>query len=162
VDPRIRFERHIRRSRATQIRTFSKFIKNDEEEAQFSLLRIGELVADVVIRNDGELADYHSKIDKFIPRIDAFKREKIDQTSEIARSLAALGALGKRSTCQKISDMSAKTGTIKVRRYNTNRALKAVPEFARRYDGKNEKLLSYSLTDRGKCAIQLLELLEKL
>jgi hypothetical protein len=62
-------------------------------------------------------------------------------------------------TREQVSAKSAELG-IFVRKYNTNRALKAAPEFAERVE-RSGHLLSYKLTARGQRLLDLLNLIDE-
>lgn len=114
-------------------------------------------IATDIIRNDGTLEQYRSRIDKVIAALPKSSRGK-EQKSELHRTLVALNAI-ETGTCQQISSKSVDLG-IEVRKYNTNRALKSVPEFAERVK-RSGHLLSYKLTARGERLLDLLNLIEK-
>lgn len=164
ADQKVRYERHIRRARDSEIRTFAEFRKYDEEQSAFGLLRVAKDVADVIIENNDTMGNYHRKIDRVIRNFsnDSFRsREKIARRamspeSELVRSLLSLSRLGRASTCKQISEASLKEGRA-VRVYNTNRALKSVPEFARRIK-RGRELLRYRLLESGKAYLKFLEL----
>jgi hypothetical protein len=77
--------------------------------------------------------------------------------SELHRSLRALLTIGIAATCEEISELTAELG-LSVRKYNTNRALKEVPEFAHRLEQKGERL-RYQPTERSLSLLRLLDLL---
>ena len=70
--------------------------------------------------------------------------------------LQALASLGRAATCEEISVQTKQFG-VQVRKYNTNRALKEVPEFATRLEPSGNKLLRYRITPRGLIVLGLLE-----
>lgn len=164
-DSRTRFERHVRRARDKEVRTFSEFEKQDEQQARFGVLRVATEIATDIVRNDGTLEQYKVKIDMLISDLSGNRsriRERtgskgLSEKSELHRTLSALSALGSDGTCSAISAKASELG-MPVRKYNTNRALKEVPEFAERVKRAGH-LLSYRLTARGQ---QLLELLEEI
>jgi len=156
-DPRTRFERHLRRARDLEVQSFRDFQKQDERQAAFGALRVADEIATDIIRNDGTLEQYRSRIDKVIAALPKSSRGK-EQKSELHRTLVALNAI-ETGTCQQISSKSVDLG-IEVRKYNTNRALKSVPEFAERVK-RSGHLLSYKLTARGERLLDLLNLIEK-
>jgi hypothetical protein len=156
ADARVRFERHIRRSRDKEIMTFDDFLRNDEEQRTFGLLRVADEISDIRINNDGSMQDYHARIDDFILRqviSGDFKQQMAEKArflmeNEVVRSLLALRRLGRYSTCEEISTETAHAGA-KVRKYNTNRALKFIPELATRRKKPGE-LLQYHITAAGR------------
>jgi dephospho-CoA kinase/inosine/xanthosine triphosphate pyrophosphatase family protein len=157
-DARTRFERHLRRARDTDVRSFSEFQKQDEKQAAFGALRVAIEVATDTIRNDATLEQYRAKIDALV----SAPQKSVSghgQRSELHRTLIALDAIGDAGTCQQISAKSADLG-IPVRKYNTNRALKSAPEFAERVK-RSGLLLSYKLTARGQRLLELMNLIEK-
>jgi inosine/xanthosine triphosphate pyrophosphatase family protein/dephospho-CoA kinase len=165
-DSRTRFERHLRRARDPDVKTFRNFEKQDEEQANFGVLRVPTEVATDIIRNDSTLEQYKAKIDALVAGVDrnstrvaqaGHGHQAVRQKSELHRTLRALKAIGQVGTCEAISAKTAQFGPP-VRKYNTNRALKSVPEFAERVK-RSGHLLSYRLTARGD---QLLELLDKI
>ncbi|MDA9478255.1 xanthosine triphosphate pyrophosphatase [Bradyrhizobium sp. CCBAU 65884] len=158
ADVRTRFERHVRRARDKDVKTFVDFVKQDEQQARFGVLRVPTEIATDVVRNDGTLELYKERIDSLIVTMTGKHRaptQSRNQKSELYRTLNALRALGSAATCAAISEKAAELGTP-VRKYNTNRALKAVPEFAERVK-RSEELLRYKLTARGEALLQLLE-----
>jgi dephospho-CoA kinase/inosine/xanthosine triphosphate pyrophosphatase family protein len=157
-DSRTRFERHLRRARDTDVRSFSDFQKQDEKQAAFGALRVATEIATDTIRNDGTLEQYRAKIDALILALPKSSRGH-GQKSELYRTLIALNAIGDSGTCEQISTKSADLG-IPVRKYNTNRALKSAPEFAERVKRSGD-LLSYKLTARGQRLLELLDLIDK-
>jgi dephospho-CoA kinase/inosine/xanthosine triphosphate pyrophosphatase family protein len=163
-DSRTRFERHLRRARDKDVKTFKDFEMQDEQQARFGALRVPTEIATDVIRNDGSIEQYKAKIDELVENLGATARNEIDRArrvrtekSELHRTLSALNALGESGTCEAISAKASALGSP-VRKYNTNRALKSVPEFAERVK-RSGHLLSYRLTARGN---QLLELLDQM
>jgi hypothetical protein len=156
-DVRTRFERHLRRARDADVRSFSDFQKQDEKQATFGALRVATEIATDTIRNDGTLEHYRAKIDALVAALPKTSRG-YEQKSELHRTLIALDAIGDAGTCEQISVKSAELG-IPVRKYNTNRALKSAPEFAERVK-RSGYLLSYKLTARGQQLLGLLNLIE--
>jgi dephospho-CoA kinase/inosine/xanthosine triphosphate pyrophosphatase family protein len=157
-DARTRFERYIRRARDADVRSFSDFQKQDEEQAAFGALRVATEIATDIIRNDGTLEQYRAKIDAFVAAFPKHARGH-EQKSELHRTLLALDAIRDAGTCEQIAEKSASLG-MPVRKYNTNRALKSAPEFAERVKLSGH-LLSYKLTARGQRLLELLNLIEK-
>jgi inosine/xanthosine triphosphate pyrophosphatase family protein/dephospho-CoA kinase len=157
-DVRTRFERHLRRARDADVRSFSDFQKQDEKQAAFGALRVATEIATDAIRNDGTLEQYWAKIDALVAPLPASSRGH-GQKSELQRTLIALDAIGDAGTCEQISAKSTELG-IPVRKYNTNRALKSAPEFAERVK-RSGHLLRYKLTARGQRLLDLLNLIEK-
>jgi dephospho-CoA kinase/inosine/xanthosine triphosphate pyrophosphatase family protein len=157
-DVRTRFERHVRRARDRDVKTFVDFKKQDEQQARFGVLRVPTEIATHVIRNDGTLEQYKNRIDSLITAMtgtDATAPQLHIQKSELYRTLRALKAIGQAATCAAISEKASELAAP-VRKYNTNRALKAVPEFAERVK-RSEHLLSYKLTGRGEALLELLQ-----
>jgi len=157
-DARTRFERHLRRARDTDVRSFSEFQRQDEKQAAFGALRVATEIATDTLRNDGTLEQYRAKIDALVSALPRLSREH-GQKSELHRTLIALDTIGDAGTCEQISAKSANLG-IPVRKYNTNRALKSAPEFAERVKRPGH-LLQYKLTARGQRLLDLLNLIEK-
>jgi inosine/xanthosine triphosphate pyrophosphatase family protein/dephospho-CoA kinase len=155
ADQRTRFERHIRRARPEDVNTFHDFLRMDEEQMSFGAVRVGHEVADIVIRNDGDLQPYFRKIEEITGQ--ATLPERQSSPTELHRSLRALRQIGRAATCDEIALVTSDQGSA-VRRYNTNRALKAVPEFAQRVEKRSE-LLKYRLTGRSTALLKLLDLL---
>jgi inosine/xanthosine triphosphate pyrophosphatase family protein/dephospho-CoA kinase len=156
ADVKTRYERHLRRARDRGVETLDEFQLQDEEQANFGVMRVKDDVADLVIRNDGSLQQFHARIDAVMTS--TLRREMINYgtplgTSELFRCLRALDEIGRPATCDEIS---ARTGSFgnPVLRYNTNRALKAAPEFAKRITRPRE-LLQYSITEHGRALIAL-------
>lgn len=156
ADPRTRFERHIKRARPDDARTFKDFARLDEEQMRFGALRVAHEIADVVIRNDADLGSYWRRIDELINSIDRLPEGRT-AASELHRSLRALRKIGRAATCDEIAAVTAEQGPA-VRKYNNNRALKAVPEFAMRVEKRGE-LLRYRLSQRAPALLRLLDLI---
>jgi dephospho-CoA kinase len=157
-DARSRFERHLRRARDTDVRSFGDFQKQDEQQAVFGALRVATEIATDTIRNDAALEQYRVKIDALVSALPKSSRSH-GQKSELHRTLIALNAIGDVGTCEQISSKSAELG-IAVRKYNTNRALKSAPEFAERVK-RSGHLLQYKLSARGQRLLDLLNLIDK-
>src|SRR5689334_12551187 len=104
----------------------------------FGVLRIPTEIATDIIRNDGTLDQYKAKIDSFIEALTSSvggsskgigtQKARL-QKSELHRTLSALNAIGHAGTCETIAAKASELGHP-VRKYNTNRALKGIPEFA--------------------------------
>jgi inosine/xanthosine triphosphate pyrophosphatase family protein/dephospho-CoA kinase len=157
-DARTRFERHIRRARDADVRSFSDFQKQDEKQAAFGALRVATEIATDTIRNDGSMEQYRARIDALVsapPKSSLGNGQK----SELYRTLIALDAIGDAGTCEQISAKATHLG-LPVRKYNTNRALKSAPEFAERVK-RSGQLLRYKLTARGQRLLDLLNLVGK-
>jgi inosine/xanthosine triphosphate pyrophosphatase family protein/dephospho-CoA kinase len=158
-DVQARFERHLRRGRDQDVKTLRDFERQDEQQARFGVLRIPTEIATDVIRNDGTLEQFKERIDLFISELHGRKSSGPGTDhmakSELHRSLLALKALGESGSCGDISQKAAELG-IPVRKYNTNRALKSIPEFAERIK-RSGHLLSYRITARGQHLVELLE-----
>jgi dephospho-CoA kinase/inosine/xanthosine triphosphate pyrophosphatase family protein len=164
ADSRIRFERHIRRARDRDVKDFGEFEAQDERQRQFGALRIAAEIADVTIKNEGSIVQYHEKIDELLGAIlkasPHVRSHQDQQLSELHRCLWSLDQIGRAASCEGIA---AQTGTLgtPVRIYNTNRALKEVPEFAARIEN-SKNLLQYEITDRGRKVLSLLNRLKGL
>jgi dephospho-CoA kinase/inosine/xanthosine triphosphate pyrophosphatase family protein len=154
-DIQTRFERHVRRGRDQDVKTLGDFERQDEQQAHFGVLRVATEIATDIIRNDVTVEQFKEKIDAFVaglePRASSARRTK----SELHRSLIALRALEESGSCAAISQKAIELG-IPVRKYNTNRALKSIPEFAERIK-RSGHLLSYRITARGQHLLELLE-----
>ena len=155
ADARTRFERHLRRARPDDARTFRDFAMLDEEQMGFGALRVAHEIADVVIRNDADLNSYWRRIDELVATPGPFPSTRTG-TSELHRSLRALRRIGRAATCDEIAAVTAEQGPA-VRKYNNNRALKSVPEFATRVEKRGE-LLRYRLSVRAPALLRLLDL----
>ncbi|WP_322417212.1 non-canonical purine NTP pyrophosphatase [Mesorhizobium huakuii] len=158
ADQRIRFERHIKRGRELEIDTYRRFKENDLSHSLFGLVDILDDVADLSIVNDGSLQDYSRKVREFLVNIDGAQVVPRSQNaySEAARSLLALSKFDRPATCDEISS-GTDQGRPPIRKYNINRALKALPIFAHRIVRKGQ-LLSYENTDRTGIAVQLIKM----
>ena len=158
ADPRTRFERHVKRARPDDAHTYKDFAMLDEEQMRFGALRVAHEIADVVIRNDADLGSYWRRIDELVNTID-IAIDGRSAPSELHRSLRALRKIGRAATCDEIASVTAEQGPA-VRKYNNNRALKAVPEFATRVEKRGE-LLRYRLSPRAPALLRLLDLIAK-
>lgn len=158
---KIRFLRHVARARDKDPRTLRAFSAKDEEQAAFGLLRVADEVADITITNEGDLtsferavistATYNSDIKAGST---ARRTSRTSQNSELIRCLTALYEINRAATCREISDKTAESGSP-VRVYNTNRALKAVPELAQRLEGRGQ-LVRYKIRPEGIMLLHLL------
>jgi dephospho-CoA kinase/inosine/xanthosine triphosphate pyrophosphatase family protein len=154
-DSRVRFERHIRRARDQDVKSFNDFLKQDEDQRSFGAMRVAGEIADAVIHNNGSLPQYLQRVDDIIETMPTLPTAK-QKAGELKRCLRALSGLRRTATCEEISKKTIEIGEP-VRRYNTNRALKEVPEFADRVQGRGLPL-RYRLTSRGQALLRLLEL----
>jgi inosine/xanthosine triphosphate pyrophosphatase family protein/dephospho-CoA kinase len=157
ADEKLRFERHIRRAREGEPKTFVDFQEQDEAQRRFGVMRVSTEIADSIISNDGDFETFTRRVDHLITSLMQGSIPQAEYMSELHRCLSALGILSRVATCEEISDFTAKFGE-KVRVYNTNRALKEVPEFAERVEKRGDALLSYKITERGRLLLQLLNL----
>jgi inosine/xanthosine triphosphate pyrophosphatase family protein/dephospho-CoA kinase len=155
ADQRTRFERHIRRARAGDARSFREFQAVDEEQARFGAMRVAHEICDIVIRNDEDIHQYQSRIKNLLDTAE-LESERRPSESELRRSIRALNKIGHAATCDEIAQVTADQGHL-VRKYNNNRALKSVPEFAIRIE-KGGQLLKYRLSNRGRALLDLLEI----
>lgn len=156
ADSRTRFERHIKRARSDDAQTFKEFARLDEEQMRFGALRVAPEIADVVVRNDSDLRPFFRRIDELVSTIDTLRQGR-QSMSELHRSLRALRKIGRAATCDEIAAVTEEQG-LAVRKYNNNRALKAVPEFVVRLERRGE-LLRYRLGQRASSLIDLLDLI---
>jgi inosine/xanthosine triphosphate pyrophosphatase family protein/dephospho-CoA kinase len=160
ADVRTRYERHIKRARDLEVRTFGEFLAQDEQQATFGVMRVPEELADIVLRNDGTMEVFQRRIDELLAGLASTEPikglEAYQNPSELYRSLKALDRIGRAATCDQIA---AETGGMgfPVRRYNTNRALKNVPDLATRIE-RPKDLLRYNITARGRAFVKLLDL----
>jgi len=69
-DDRIRFERHIRRARDQDVKTYKDFVRQDKEQLEFGALLVASEIADVVVKNDGSIEAYTKKIDEIVAALD--------------------------------------------------------------------------------------------
>ena len=144
--------------REAYISTFSEFQANDEMQKLFGALSVGKDIADLQILNESSLAEYCNQVDETLDFL-LGQSERVSHNksaSELYRSLKALRSIHDWATCEQIASTTASFGRP-VRKYNTNRALKAVPEFAERLNTKSDKL-RYRITDRGELLVELMDL----
>lgn len=158
-DPRIRFERHLKRARDQDVKTFKDFLTQDEWQAKFGFMRVPHELADDVIMNEGTMIQYESKIKELLSHKSQPRKDVAESLSELHRCLIALKVIGRSATCDAISTETARQGTP-VRRYNINRALKSVPEFAQRVE-RSSDLLKYKITGRGLLLLELMNLVHE-
>jgi dephospho-CoA kinase len=160
ADSKIRFERHIRRARDDTPGTLAQFLEEDEKQRKFGVLRIPTEIAESVISNDGSIAQYKNRIDTFLNELAITSSSgvptKDKHFSELHRCLFALYKIGSEASCEQIYEETARSG-VPVRVYNTNRALKEVPEFAQRIESP-DALLKYGMTQRGDKLLSLLDM----
>ena len=109
ADARTRFERHLRRARADEARTFRDFAMLDEEQTGFGALRVAHEIADVMIRNDADLNSYWRRIDELVATPGPFPSTRTG-ASELHRSLRALRRIGRAATCDEIAAVTAEQG----------------------------------------------------
>jgi len=161
ADAKIRFERHNRRARDEDLKTFDAFQEEDEKQRKFGTLRVATEIAETTISNEGSIEQYSRKIDEFLNDLTratsaVVPSNKEKHFSELHRCLSALRKIGAADSCEEIHEETARFG-VPVRIYNTNRALKDVPEFAARIE-QSDVLLQYAITGRGKHLLTLLDL----
>jgi hypothetical protein len=133
-----------------------EFEELDRQQRRFGILEAPTELADIVLRNDGTMQEYQLRITEVMQSDETTRNAGSEKApSELHRCLAALSKSGKFMTCEQISDVTAQIG-IKVRKYNTNRALKSAPLFAERNTTKGQ-YLKYRITPAG---VQFLRLLE--
>lgn len=160
-DEKIRFERHIKRSRDNDIQTLIDLRNQDERQMRFGALRVANDISDTVIRNETSILDYKAHIENIIrgrqAKTSAYRRRI--KASELYRCLSALAQINRTATCEEISAATKKYGT-QVRKYNTNRALKQAPEFAERIIKKNA-ILSYRILPAARSYLSLCDTLIK-
>lgn len=163
ADVKDRFERHVRRGRDQHVKTIRNFEAQDEAQMKFGVMRVATELSDITINNNGTIESYKRRIDELIqdPRVSGNQTSlrptsniKPLPTSELHRCLLALRKIGRAETCENISAVTAEFG-VRVRKYNTNRALKDVPEFAHRIT-VHGKLLHYQITPRGEALLDLI------
>ena len=157
ADQRTRFERHIKRARGADARSFQEFKAIDEEEARFGVLRVANEIADIIVRNDDDIPSFQRRIAEAIGTSEV-RIETRGEETEMHRSIRALSKIGRAATCDEIARTTEQLG-VRVRKYNTNRALKSIPEFATRVT-KSGQLLKYRLTQQGAALLELMELLQ--
>lgn len=155
ADETVRFERHIRRAREGEPKTFVDFQGQDEAQRRFGVMRVSSEIADTVIMNDGQFESFTRRVDQVVGTLGQRLISQSENMSELHRCLSALEALSRVATCEEIAEATTQFGE-KVRVYNTNRALKEVPEFADRIEKRGEALLSYRISTRGRLLLQLL------
>src|ERR1700738_1200250 len=116
-------------------------------------MRLAHELTKHVINNDGTPPQYEKKIDDLLEGLDA-SRADTKSLTEMHKCLSALKRLGRAAPCDLIAQETELMFGTGVRRYNTNRALKSIPEFATRSKRKGN-LLSYRLNDRGSKLLEL-------
>lgn len=153
ADEQLRFERHLRRAREGDPRSTTEFRELGEDQLKFGIMRVASEVADYVLSNNSGIIEYQRKIDTLI---NGLGRDNVGSRgeSELFRSVRALHTIGRAATCQEIESMTSTQGLV-VRKYNNNRALQSIPEFAVRLQ-KPKELLRYRLTRRGELLFDLL------
>jgi hypothetical protein len=164
ADPKIRFERHIKRARDQDLKTFAAFQEEDEKQRRFGVLRVTAEITETLINNESSIDQYKGRIDAFLDdltkaRSSVTSADRERGHSELHRCLSALRRINSAASCEQIYEETARAGAP-VRVYNTNRALKDVPEFASRIV-RPDALLRYTMTARGRELLRLLDLLKK-
>ena len=150
ADPKTRFARHLRRARDREAQTMSDFSAIDEEQSAFGLLRVAEIVADFVLRNDdaslgayletaGEIFHTSATRQRRIPPLPG-ARPKLD------RALAASKTGDRAPVCEEIGvDASA----VSVRRHAANESSRAEMELSKYGLGVHEGPFLDLLRARG-------------
>lgn len=158
ADRRIRFERHIRRGRDSDVKTAEQFSQMDQDQISFGLLQVADEISDISIINESDLSSYYSRVKSSVRNALVYQRDNDGRPyrllSELHRSLIALSTFSRIASCEEISFETEQLGAM-VWRYNTNRALKSIPLFVDRFD-KGEDLLSYRINSRGERLLALL------
>jgi inosine/xanthosine triphosphate pyrophosphatase family protein/dephospho-CoA kinase len=167
ADIKTRFLRHTKRARTQEVSTIQDFVASDEQQASFGLIRVAaEVASDTIVNEGDDLNVYLKKIqaEQYGRKPSLFLHAKpsdaLKLRSELVRSLVALENLKRAATCEQIRDESARFGAP-VRLYNTNRALKAVPELADRIENKGQ-LVQYKITSHGLCLLRVLRAQRKI
>ena len=88
ADPKTRFERHIRRARDQDLKTFSAFSAEDDKQKEFGALRVVNDIGDITIRNEGSIDQYKKKIDEVLEEL-----TKVSSTAAPIRKARAFGEL---------------------------------------------------------------------
>ena len=112
-------------------------------------------MADIIITNDGTLEQYDAQVEAVLsggePRVPGIVHKKSVpeiQASELYRCLTALAEANRPLDSGEISVLAS------IRPNNANKALKVVPELARRLE--RGRRIRYAITDAGRTYIRLL------
>lgn len=163
---RTRFERHVKRRRDATSGNRRAFRESDKKQWLFGLLRVAEEFADVRIRNEGTLDEYHDQVDFIVaPTTEASlpgvstrvnPRHRRDK-NQLYRCLVALRDAGRPLSCDEIQDRTESMGQP-VRHNNANKVLKRVPELARRLELEGARV-RYEIENAGRAYISLMDAL---
>jgi len=161
---RTRFERHVKRRRNSDAGDRRAFRDGDRQQWVFGLLRVAEEFADVRIRNEGTLAEYHAQVDFIMAKTPGTRppgvstqvnpRHRRDK-SQLYRCLVALRDAGRPLSCDEIQEC---TEAMKqpVLHNNANKVLKEVPELARRLELEGARV-RYEIKNAGRAYINLMD-----
>jgi len=155
---RTRFERCLARKRADSPQSIAAFGKVDESQAKFGLLPVGEAVADIVIENEGSLAEYHTQIRAVLEGATTagVTRSTGDRRlveGQLFRLLDTLTATGMPMGTDELEDATNATGS-RIRHNNANKVLKKVPALATRFDLSGSRV-RYQVTEHGRALVRL-------
>jgi inosine/xanthosine triphosphate pyrophosphatase family protein/ribose 1,5-bisphosphokinase PhnN len=152
ADPKLRFERHLARGREPHIRTMRQFLETDAEQDSFGLMRVGRSVADLIIRNEGDLSAFHRVIDRHLEQVlvpPAMWTPTRPPTDALHAALLLLDEAGGSATSAALAgdlDRSA-NGWSSVRA-----RLSGLPEFVG--TTRTARGTSYHLTARGRSLLE--------
>jgi dephospho-CoA kinase len=68
TDPRVRFERMVKRGEGRDAKAYEDFLKQDKAEEEIFGVEKAEAEADYALSNDGSLEDLHKSIDELVKK----------------------------------------------------------------------------------------------
>jgi hypothetical protein len=161
---RSRFERHLRRGRPEDIKTFNDFRDFDRQQWSFGLLPVAQDLADIKIENEGTMKDFQAQITALLegeygttPGVSDLKRSaRMLKNTRVFRCLRALEGLTGPVSCPEIASLTDRdvpnSNTELVERISprhVNWVLKDVPDLARRVDAKGDRV-RYQILPAGR------------
>lgn len=160
---RSRFARYLARAGREverQTETFDAFVAGDVKQWNFGLLRVARDTCDVVVVNDGSLEEYYEQVEAVLSgredRVAGVLRTPPPdlQRHELYRCLSSLAEADRSMNPGEIAKATTDSG-YGIRANNANKALKAIPELARRLE--RGPRVRYAITDAGRTYLRLLE-----
>lgn len=159
---RTRHERNLRRARAGAPQALEEFLRKDQEQWQFGLLRVARQLADVRIENEQSIDEYYQQVDAVMAGAAAGVKgvatnlsPRVEEArNQLHRCLGALAHASRPLTCDEIAALAA-AGRKPLRPNNVNKILKSAPELARRLDDGRNKV-RYEVLPAGRAYLRFL------
>jgi inosine/xanthosine triphosphate pyrophosphatase family protein/dephospho-CoA kinase len=161
---RLRYQRHLARSRTEDARTLEEFRALDSDQARFGLLSVAAHLPDVRLMNEGSLSSYLGRVDFVIAQADVAsvpgvamqpRRAEALERSQLRRCLAVLADAGRPLSTDEIESASIAKHR-RIRHNNANKVLKRYPGLAKRLEGGASRL-RYEILAPGIAYLRYIE-----